>query len=54
MSRLVDHCEALGRVTGGQDSSARRRLEGEIGSELARRLIGALARRGAAHRFLAL
>jgi hypothetical protein len=45
-SRLLDHCEAIGRVTNDGPASARARLENELGSELARRLVGALARRG--------
>jgi hypothetical protein len=46
MSRLLDHCEAIGRVTNAGPASARARLENELGSELARRLVGALVRRG--------
>jgi hypothetical protein len=46
-SRLLDHCEAIGRmVTNPGPASARTRLENELGSELACRLVGALARRG--------
>jgi hypothetical protein len=45
-SRLLDHCEAIGRVTNAGPASARARLENELGLELARRLVGALARRG--------
>jgi hypothetical protein len=45
-SRLIDHCEAVSRVTTVGSATARVRLENELGSELARRLVGALARRG--------
>ena len=44
MSRLLDHCETIARVTGNGHGSALVRLESEIGSELARRLVGALGR----------
>ncbi len=43
LTRLVDHCEALRRVTGEEATSARSRLELELGSELTSRLVGALA-----------
>ena len=44
--RLLDHCDTLGRVTAERRASALDRLEGELGSELARRLVGAHARSG--------
>ncbi|MDQ3669792.1 MAG: hypothetical protein M3377_05870 [Actinomycetota bacterium] len=44
ISGLLDHCETIARVTGNGDGNALLRLESEIGSELARRLVGALAR----------
>lgn len=44
MSRLLDHCETIARITGTGHGNALLRLETEIGSELARRLVGALAR----------
>ena len=43
MTRLLEHCETLGRVTAEHQATARARLETELGCELARRLIGALA-----------
>jgi hypothetical protein len=43
MPRLLEHCEALRRVTGVEVGSARARLELELGSELAARLVDALA-----------
>ena len=46
MSRILDHCETLGRVTGERRATALLRLEGELGTELAKRLVGALARGG--------
>ena len=52
MSRLLEHCEVLSRVTGGHATTARTRLAGELGNELAERLVGALARRGARSPFL--
>ena len=45
MSRIVEHCEALARVTDDQSSDARTRLESVLGPELAHRLVGALGRR---------
>ena len=44
MSRLLDHCDTLARVTGNGHANALVRLETELGPELARRLVGALAR----------
>ena len=52
--RLVEHCDTLGRVTAAERATARARLEGELGSDLARLLVGALARRDAGQRALAL
>jgi hypothetical protein len=46
MPRLLEHCEALRRVTGFEAGSARARLELELGSELAARLVVALAAGG--------
>ncbi len=46
MFRLLEHCEALDRVTTGAGVDARSRLETQIGCELARRLVGALTRGG--------
>ena len=43
MSRLLGHCEAVGRVTDLDALTARSRLESALGSELASRLVGALA-----------
>ena len=43
MSRLLDHCEALRRVTGRDVGTARTRLEHELGAELTARLVGALS-----------
>jgi hypothetical protein len=45
LSRLVGDCEALARILGDGHPPARMRLECELGSELATRLVGALARR---------
>jgi hypothetical protein len=46
-SRIVEHCIVLGRVTAGEArATALARLEGELGNELARRLVGALCGRG--------
>lgn len=44
MTKIIGDCERLGRVTGDGSSSALRRLESVLGSELADRLVGALAR----------
>jgi len=43
MTKIMGDCERLGRVTGDGSSSALRRLESVLGSELADRLVGALA-----------
>ena len=43
IARLLDDFDALARATAERDGSARSRLESELGSELARRLVGALA-----------
>lgn len=43
--RLMEHCEALGRMTQCDDECARGRLEAALGRELAGRLLGALTRR---------
>jgi hypothetical protein len=43
MVRIIGDCERLGRVTADGSSSALRRLESALGSELADRLVGALA-----------
>jgi hypothetical protein len=43
MTRIIGDCERLGRVTGNRSSSALTRLESALGSELADRLVGALA-----------
>lgn len=45
LSRLLEHCEALGCLTQGDQECARGRLEAAIGTELAGRLLGALTRR---------
>lgn len=45
MEKILGDCEALARVTGDDASSARRRLEHALGSELASRLVGALGAR---------
>jgi hypothetical protein len=46
-SRIVEHCVVLARVTTCEErTSALARLEGELGNELARRLVGALSGRG--------
>jgi hypothetical protein len=42
--RLLEHCAALDRMTGGERPSARARLELELGGDLAELLIVALAR----------
>jgi hypothetical protein len=42
--RLIEHFEALDRVTANDGPNARTRLERELGPELAHRLVGALAR----------
>jgi hypothetical protein len=44
--RLLEHCEALGRLTRVEPESARWRLEEVLGSEFTGRLVGALTRRG--------
>jgi hypothetical protein len=41
---LLDHCARLERLTGNRGRSARERLEAELGSDLARRLLGTLCR----------
>jgi hypothetical protein len=41
--RLLEHCEVLARVTGREYATARARLETALGTELASRLVGALA-----------
>jgi hypothetical protein len=46
-SRLLEHYEALARLTGRDGASARVRLESALGPELASRLVGALAERRA-------
>ena len=48
LSRLLEHCEAARRGSGFDGDSARARLEHELGSALAARLVYALAdgRRG--------
>ena len=43
-SRLLEHWEAVSRLTGPESTSARARLETAIGPELAGRLVLALAR----------
>lgn len=43
MERILGDCLALARVT-GESSKARTQLETALGSELAARLVGALAR----------
>ena len=43
--RLIEHCEALGRMTQGDHECARGRLEAALGRELAGRLLGALTGR---------
>jgi hypothetical protein len=48
MTHLLEHCEALGRLTRGSAAPARSRLESTLGAELASRLVGGLARRGRA------
>jgi hypothetical protein len=44
--RLLAHFAALDRVTAGETGTARVRLEDELGSELAGRLVSALVGRG--------
>ena len=39
---LLDHCARLERLTGASRRSARERLEAELGSDLAKRLLGSL------------
>jgi hypothetical protein len=46
LGRLLEHCEALGRLTQSERECARGRLEAALGPELAGRLLGALTRRG--------
>jgi hypothetical protein len=46
LARLLDHCEAIGRLTQGDHECARGRLDAALGRELAGRLLGALTRRG--------
>jgi hypothetical protein len=43
MARLLGDCETVARFTASGDAPARSRLEGAIGSELASRLLVALA-----------
>jgi hypothetical protein len=45
MARLLGDCETVARFTASGDAPARSRLEGAIGSELASRLLVALAPR---------
>jgi hypothetical protein len=45
MPRLLEDCEALGRVISLGDATPRTRLETAIGTDLATRLVGALADR---------
>ena len=45
-ARLVAHCDTIGRMTTDRRAHALLRLEGELGPDLARRLVGALARGG--------
>lgn len=42
LRRLLKDCEAVERLATGDPASARNRLESALGSELARRLVGAL------------
>jgi hypothetical protein len=42
--RLLEHCQALGRLTERDQECARGRLEAALGRELAGRLLGALTR----------
>jgi hypothetical protein len=51
--RLLEHCAALERVTGGERPSARARLELELGDDLAELLVGALAAPSRARRLAA-
>jgi hypothetical protein len=51
--RLLEHCAALERVTGGEGPSARARLELELGGDLAELLVGALAAPGRRRRLAA-
>jgi hypothetical protein len=44
--RLIEDCEALGRLTQSSEGCVRGRLEAALGQELAGRLVGALTRRG--------
>ena len=44
VSRLLDHCETLNRMTAAESGTARSRLEDELGAELAHRLVAALGR----------
>lgn len=48
LSRLLEHCEAAHRLTGVESGTARLRLEHALGTDLATRLVYALApgRRG--------
>jgi hypothetical protein len=43
--RILEHCEALGRLTQCDHECARGRLETALGRELAGLLLGALTRR---------
>jgi hypothetical protein len=45
LARLVEHCEALGRLTQDEHECARGRLDAALGREFAGRLVGALTRR---------
>ena len=47
---LLDHCARIERLTGNRGRSARERLEAELGSDLARRLLGTLCRDSGARR----
>lgn len=43
--RLLQDCATMGRLTAADPACPRRRIEDTLGSELATRLVGALARR---------
>jgi hypothetical protein len=43
VSRILDHCSSLDRVLVDDRATAWSRLEGELGGDLARRLVGALS-----------
>lgn len=50
VSRLLEHCAGLARVTDDRRASARTRLERELGDDLADLLVQALAHEGGEER----